>query len=146
MEVVSIKKILTWNLLIYIGLHCVRRSSWTVTTLATLFHILTLLCIYCFAIQLSHREKFKHFKYNSESLNVFETQNILVKLQCNGDILILVTWFNAALINRSLIQFWALSTYKVPFAIGSFRALALVDLTRMKSGTFSPDILPYFGD
>ena len=109
-------------------------------------HILTLLCIYCFAIQLSHRETFKHFKYNSESLNVFETQNILFKLQCNGDILILVTWLNAALINRSLIQFWALSTYKVPFAIGSFRALALVDLTRMKSGTFSPDILPYFGD
>ena len=106
---------------------------------------LTLLCIYCFAIQLSHWETFKHFKYNSESLNVFETQNILVKLQCNGDILILVTWFNAALI-KSWIQFSALSTYKVPFAIGSFRALALVDLTRMKSGAFSPDILPYFGD
>ena len=36
MEVVCIKKILVQNLLIYIGLHCVRRSSWTVTTLATL--------------------------------------------------------------------------------------------------------------
>ena len=36
MEVVRIKKILAQNLLIYIGLHCVRRSSWTVTTLATL--------------------------------------------------------------------------------------------------------------
>ena len=36
MEVVHIKKILLRNLLIYIGLHCVRRSSWTVTTLATL--------------------------------------------------------------------------------------------------------------
>ena len=36
MEVVRIKKILARNLLIYIGLHCVRRSSWTVTTLATL--------------------------------------------------------------------------------------------------------------
>ena len=110
------------------------------------FKFETPLCIYCFAIQLSHRETFKHFEYNSESLNVFETQNILVKLQCNGDILILVTWFNAALINRSSIRFSALSTYKVPFAIGSCRALALVDLTRMKSGTFSPDVLPYFGD
>ena len=38
MEVVRIKKILAWNLLIYIGLHCVRRSSWTVTTLATLIY------------------------------------------------------------------------------------------------------------
>ena len=36
MEVVRIKKILARNLLIFIGLHCVRRSSWTVTTLATL--------------------------------------------------------------------------------------------------------------
>ena len=36
MEVVGIKKILAQNLIIYIGLHCVRRSSWTVTTLATL--------------------------------------------------------------------------------------------------------------
>ena len=36
MEVVRVKKILAQNLLIYIGLHCVRRSSWTVTTLATL--------------------------------------------------------------------------------------------------------------
>ena len=36
MEVVRIKKILAQNLLIFIGLHCVRRSSWTVTTLATL--------------------------------------------------------------------------------------------------------------
>ena len=36
MEVVCIKKVLARNLLIYIGLHCVRRSSWTVTTLATL--------------------------------------------------------------------------------------------------------------
>ena len=36
MEVVCIKKILAKNLLIFIGLHCVRRSSWTVTTLATL--------------------------------------------------------------------------------------------------------------
>ena len=32
-----IKKILQWNLLTYIGLHCVRTSSWTVKTLATLF-------------------------------------------------------------------------------------------------------------
>ena len=39
MEVVRIKKILAQNLLIYIGLYCVRRSSWTVTTLATLIHI-----------------------------------------------------------------------------------------------------------
>ena len=31
-----IKKVLAQNLLIYIGLHCVRRSSWTFTTLATL--------------------------------------------------------------------------------------------------------------
>ena len=67
-------------------------------------------------------------------------------MQCNGDILIIVTWFNAALINRSWIRFSALSTDKVPFAIGSCRALALVDLTRMKAGAFSPDILPYFGD
>ena len=36
MEVVCIKKILSRNLLIYIGFHCVRRSWWTVTTLATL--------------------------------------------------------------------------------------------------------------
>ena len=36
MEVVRIKKILARNLLISIGLHCVRRSSWTGTTLATL--------------------------------------------------------------------------------------------------------------
>ena len=67
-------------------------------------------------------------------------------MQCNGDILIIVTWFNAALINRSWTQFSALSTDKVPFTIGSCRALALVDLTRMKSGAFSPHILPYFGD
>ena len=40
MEVVCIKKILAWNLPIYIGLHCVRRSSWTVTTLAILLCIL----------------------------------------------------------------------------------------------------------
>ena len=36
MEVVRVKTILAQNLLIYIGLHCVRRSSWPVTTLATL--------------------------------------------------------------------------------------------------------------
>ena len=36
MEVVCIKKILARNLLIYIYLHCLRRSSWTITTLATL--------------------------------------------------------------------------------------------------------------
>ena len=36
MEVVCIKKILVQNLLIYIYLHCVRRSSWTITILATL--------------------------------------------------------------------------------------------------------------
>ena len=41
MEVVRVKKILARNLLIYIGLHCVRRSSWTVTTLATLVQNLT---------------------------------------------------------------------------------------------------------
>ena len=34
---VRIKSILARNLLIYLDLHCVRRSSWTVTTLATLF-------------------------------------------------------------------------------------------------------------
>ena len=67
-------------------------------------------------------------------------------MQCNGDILIIVTWFNAALKNRSWIRFLALSTNKVSFAIGSFRALALVDITRMKAGAFSPDILSYFGD
>ena len=67
-------------------------------------------------------------------------------MQCKGDILIIVTWFNAALINRSWIRFSALSTDKVPFAIGSYRALALIDFTRMKAGAFSPDILPYFGD
>ena len=39
MEVVRIKKLLAHNLLIYIGLHCVRRSFWTVTTLATLLSI-----------------------------------------------------------------------------------------------------------
>ena len=39
LEVVRIKKILVQNLLIYIGLHCVRRSSWTVTTLATLIQV-----------------------------------------------------------------------------------------------------------
>ena len=33
LEVVRIKKILALNLLIYIGLHCVRRSSWTLATL-----------------------------------------------------------------------------------------------------------------
>ena len=33
---VRIKSILARNLLIYLDLHCVRRSSWTVTTLATL--------------------------------------------------------------------------------------------------------------
>ena len=32
----SYQKILTRNLLIYIGLHCVDRSSWSATTLATL--------------------------------------------------------------------------------------------------------------
>jgi hypothetical protein len=58
----------------------------------------------------------------------------------------LVTWFNAALRNRSWIRFLALSTDQVSFAIGSYRALALVDITRMKAGAFSPDILPYFGD
>ena len=36
MEVVHIKKILARNLLIYIGLHCLYRSSWTATTLAIL--------------------------------------------------------------------------------------------------------------
>ena len=36
MEVVCIKKVMAQNLLIYIGLHWVRRSSSTVTTLATL--------------------------------------------------------------------------------------------------------------
>ena len=39
MEVVRIKKILARNLLLFIDLHCVRRSSWTVTTLATLTYI-----------------------------------------------------------------------------------------------------------
>ena len=36
MEVVCIKKILARNLLNYIGLHCVNRSSWSATTLTTL--------------------------------------------------------------------------------------------------------------
>ena len=45
MEVVCIKKILAWNLLINIGLHCVRRSSRTVTTLATLVWVRTCKCI-----------------------------------------------------------------------------------------------------
>ena len=36
MSVVCIKKILVRNLLIYIPLYCVSRSSWIVTTLATL--------------------------------------------------------------------------------------------------------------
>ena len=74
----------------------------------------------------------------------------MVKLQYNAmvdsGILILVTWFNAALRNRSWIRFSTLSTDKVPFAIGSYGALALVDITRMKAGAFSPDILPHFGD
>ena len=39
LEVVCIKKILAWNLLIYISLHCVRRSLWIVTTLATLSEV-----------------------------------------------------------------------------------------------------------
>ena len=42
MEVVRIKKILAQNLLIFIGLHCVRRLLWTVTTLATLMYSPTL--------------------------------------------------------------------------------------------------------
>ena len=71
-------------------------------------------------------------------------------MQCNAmvdsGILIIVTWFNAALRNRSWILFLTLSTDKVPFAIGSYEALALVDITWMKAGAFSPDILPYFGD
>ena len=37
-EVVAIKKILVWNLLIYIYLQCVSRSSWSATTLATLLY------------------------------------------------------------------------------------------------------------
>ena len=61
-------------------------------------------------------------------------------MQCNGGIPIIVTWFNAALRNRSWIWFSALSTDKVPFAISSCRALALVDTTGMKAGAFSPDI------
>ena len=36
MEVVLIKKLLVWNLLIFIGLHCVKRLLWIATTLATL--------------------------------------------------------------------------------------------------------------
>ena len=36
MEVVRIKKILVRNILIYIGLHCVRRSLWIATTSTTL--------------------------------------------------------------------------------------------------------------
>ena len=36
MEVVRMKRILTRNSLIYIGLHCVNRSLWITTTLATL--------------------------------------------------------------------------------------------------------------
>ena len=39
MEVVRIKKILAWNLLIFIDLQCVNRSSWSATTLATLTRI-----------------------------------------------------------------------------------------------------------
>ena len=46
MEVVHVKKILAQNLFIYIGLHCVRRSSWTVTTLATLILNVLLLSYY----------------------------------------------------------------------------------------------------
>ena len=67
-------------------------------------------------------------------------------MQCNIGTLIIVTWFNAALKNRRSIRFLALSTDKVSFAIGNYKALALVDITRMKAGAFSPDILPYFGD
>ena len=71
-------------------------------------------------------------------------------MQCNAmvdsGILIIDTWFNAALQNRCRILFLTLSTDKVPFAIGSYVALAPVDITWMKAGAFSADNLPYFGD
>ena len=61
MEVVRIKKILAWNLLIYIGLHCVRRSLWTVTTLATLVHVHVHVQVHVFIPMFSRFFSLKNF-------------------------------------------------------------------------------------
>ena len=82
MEVVRIKKILVRNLFIYIGLHCVRSSSWTVTTLATLLKV---------AIRENDiRGQFKKFQSlvslaksdHNETLNKLLE---LIKIKPNGD-------------------------------------------------------------
>ena len=59
--------------------------------------------------------------------------------------IIIFTWFNATLRNRSWIWFMALSTDEIAFAIGSNSALTLVDITWLNVWTFGPDIFPYFG-
>ena len=59
--------------------------------------------------------------------------------------MIIFTWFNATLRNRSCVWFLALSTDEVAFAISSNSALSLVDITWMNAGTFGPDSLSYLG-
>ena len=63
MEVVCIKKILAQNLLIYIGLHCVRRSSWTVTTLANLVFICQALNNWAKKFWGLHLNSFPHYDF-----------------------------------------------------------------------------------
>ena len=57
MEVVRIKKILARNLHIFIGLHCVRRSSWTVTTLATLQQVFVTSFTLDLHMKANHKER-----------------------------------------------------------------------------------------
>ena len=103
MEVVRIKKILAWNLLIYIGLHCVNRSSWIATTLATLINVpvLDLLLLLL---------KLKWLQFSRKHLPIFLTRFHEARI------------IFPQLFSIQIIFYWILR-YRYLISVNSFRSL-----------------------
>ena len=125
MEVVRIKKILARNLHIYISFHCVKRSSWIVTTLATLIS--------------SSKTKIKVCNYNCSYVIGVKTVEVLLA----GKGLLLI-WLNLLIRAESFLSCSAkFSDSKSLARSSSISVMYFVTMAVMSFSLVSPVLLSF---